>query len=214
MGYTKNNIVKFLVLLPVFVFILLGIGLISQPPDSESFRRSIGPPDLDWVDKTLRSLTLREQIGQLIHVRIRGEFLNRESRDYTNLIRDIEDYKVGGMVLFAGNIYESVHLINDLQQRSDLPLLVASDFERGASFRIEDTTSFPWAMAVGATESEEYAYSQGMITAREARALGVHWIFAPVLDVNNNPENPVINIRAYGEDPVLVAGLGTAFIRG
>ncbi|NWG12813.1 MAG: serine hydrolase [Acidobacteria bacterium] len=95
-----------------------------------------------------------------------------------------------------------------------IPLVVSADFERGASFRIEDITSFPWTMAVGATGSEEYARQLGAVTGREARALGVHWIFAPVMDVNNNPDNPVIGIRSFGEDPRLVARLGTAFIRG
>ncbi len=118
------------------------------------------------------------------------------------------------MVLFAGNIYESAVLLNELQDISRLPLLVAGDFERGAAFRIADTTSFPWAMALGASGSEQLAYRQGVVTARESRALGVHWIFAPVMDVNNNPNNPVINIRSFGEDPQLVGRLGAAFIRG
>jgi beta-glucosidase-like glycosyl hydrolase len=91
---------------------------------------------------------------------------------------------------------------------------VAADFERGLSFRIADTTSFPWTMAIGAAGSEQYAYQQGLVTGQESRALGVHWIFAPVVDVNNNPDNPVINIRSFGEDPALVGRLGSAFIRG
>src|SRR2546426_484735 len=97
---------------------------------------------------------------------------------------------------------------------SKLPLLIASDFERGANFRIRSTVSFPWNMAIGATGSEHWAEVEGKITAQEARAMGVNWIFAPVLDVNNNPSNPVINIRSFGEDAELVARLGVAFVRG
>ena len=170
--------------------------------------------DKPWADRILKSLTLREKIAQLVQVRVPGKFLNRRSPEF-QAIRDlIRKERVGGVVLFAGNVYESAILLNELQRMSRLPLLVSADFERGLSFRIEDTTSFPWTMALGAAGSEEFAYQQGLITAQESRALGVHWIFAPVVDVNNNPENPVINIRSFGEDPQLVARLGSAFIRG
>ncbi|MCY3756572.1 MAG: serine hydrolase [Acidobacteria bacterium] len=101
-----------------------------------------------------------------------------------------------------------------MQSQAPIPLLIGSDFERGAAFRIRNTLSLPWNMAVGATRSEQWAGRQGRITAREAQALGVNWIFAPVVDVNNNPANPVINIRAYGEDPQLVGRLGAAFVAG
>ena len=176
--------------------------------------RKLAQPDTAWVNKTLRSMSLREKVGQLMQVRVTGRFLNRESAEYQALRREILENRVGGAVLFAGNIYESALLLNNLQGISRLPLIISADFERGASFRIEDTTSFPWTMAIGATGSEESAHQEGAITAREARALGVHWIYAPVMDVNNNPDNPVINIRSYGEDPQLVARLGAAFIRG
>jgi beta-N-acetylhexosaminidase len=167
-----------------------------------------------WTDNTLKSLSLREKVAQLVQIRVPGRFLNRGSVDFQAIRDQIKQNHVGGVVLFAGNVYESAVLLNDLQSISKLPLLVAADFERGASFRIADTTSFAWTMALGATGSEQFAYQQGLVTAREARALGVHWIFAPVMDVNNNPNNPVINIRSFGEDPGLVARLGSAFIRG
>jgi beta-N-acetylhexosaminidase len=172
------------------------------------------PGERDWAEKTLQSLTLRDKIAQLTMIRIPGRFINRQSPEFLDIRDQILQNHVGGVVLFAGNVYESAILLNDLQTLSKLPLLAAADFERGASFRISDTTSFPWAMALGATGSEQLAYQQGMVTAQESRALGVHWIFAPVMDVNNNPNNPVINIRSFGEDPGLVARLGSAFIRG
>jgi beta-N-acetylhexosaminidase len=165
-------------------------------------------------DNQLKKLTLREKIAQLIQIRVPGKFINRKNPDYQAILDQIKQNHIGGVVLFAGNVYESALLLNELQTASKLPLLVSADFERGASFRIADTTSFPWTMALGATGSEEFAYQQGLITGRESRALGVHWIFAPVMDVNNNPDNPVINIRSFGEDPMLVARLGSAFIRG
>jgi beta-N-acetylhexosaminidase len=159
-------------------------------------------------------MPLRDKVAQLVQVRAMAKFMNAASPEFNQLADEVRRNHVGGIVLFAGNVYESAVLLNRLQALSTVPLLVSADFERGVSFRIADTTSFPWTMAVGAAGSEEYAYQQGAVTAREARALGVHWIFAPVMDVNNNPDNPVINIRSFGEDPELVARLGAAFIRG
>ncbi len=183
-------------------------------PQIEISSHQLELPDKAWVAKILPTLSLREKIAQLIQIRVSGNFANRESPGFKQISEQIRQDRIGGVVLFAGNIYESAVLLNELQTLSKLPLLVAADFESGVSFRISDTTSFPWAMALGATGSEEFAYRQGLITAQESRALGVHWIFAPVMDVNNNPDNPVINIRSFGEDPQLVARIGSAFIRG
>jgi beta-N-acetylhexosaminidase len=171
-------------------------------------------PNNVWTEQTLKGLSLRDKVAQLIQIRVPGKFINRHGPEFQAIQNQIREYHVGGVVLFAGNVYESAILLNELQSSSRLPLLVSADFERGISFRIADATSFPWTMAFGAAGSEEYSYNQGLITGQEARALGVHWIFAPVMDVNNNPDNPVINIRSYGEDPELVAKLGAAFIRG
>ncbi len=171
-------------------------------------------PDPAWVARTMRTMSLREKVAQLLAVRVYGKFLNRRSPEFVALADEVTRNGVGSIVLFAGNVYESAVLVNELQGLAPVPLLVSADFERGAAFRITDTTSFPWTMAIGATGSEDAAYQEGVITAREARALGVHWVHAPVMDVNNNPDNPVINIRSYGEDPELVARLGAAFIRG
>jgi beta-N-acetylhexosaminidase len=171
-------------------------------------------PEETWTDRTLKSLSLRDKIAQLIQIRVPGNFLNRESPEYQAIRDQIQQYGVGGVVLFAGNIYESAIFLNELQALSRLPLVISADFERGAAFRIADTTSFPWTMALGAAGSESLAYLEGQITAQEARSLGVHWIFAPVMDVNSNPNNPVISVRSFGEDPDLVARLGSAFIRG
>ncbi len=202
-----------------FAFLLVPFLLASAAtPDPAAGRKravlGIGEPDKAWVSKTLKALSLRDRVAQLIAVRVQGRFLNRASTDFKAIEGEVRQNRVGGVILFAGNVFESAILLNDLQQRSSLPLLVSADFERGASFRIAETTSFPWTMALGAAGSEDFAYQEGAITAREARALGVHWIFAPVMDVNNNPDNPVINIRSFGEDPRLVARLGAAFIRG
>ncbi|MDR1727377.1 MAG: hypothetical protein LBT74_05540 [Acidobacteriota bacterium] len=171
-------------------------------------------PRDNWADRTLEGLSLRDKIAQLVQIRVTGKFVNRQSKDFKKIEEQIRDNHIGGLVLFAGNVYESAMALNDFQEMSALPLLVSADFERGAAFRISDTTSFPWAMALGATGDEDLAYREGLATAEESRAMGVHWIFAPVVDVNNNPDNPVINVRAFGEDPDAVARLGIAFMRG
>jgi beta-glucosidase-like glycosyl hydrolase/CubicO group peptidase (beta-lactamase class C family) len=167
-----------------------------------------------WVDQTLRKLSLEEKVGQLILPALRAVFLHSKSEEMQEIERQIRENRVGGFILFGGDVYEAAVLIDKVQAGSKLPLLVASDFERGANFRLRNTVSFPWNMAIGASGSEHWAYLQGKATGMESRALGVNWIFAPVLDINNNPANPVINIRSYGEDPELVAKLGAAFIRG
>src|SRR4029077_5236171 len=97
---------------------------------------------------------------------------------------------------------------------SKTPLLIGSDFERGSSMRVSDTVRFPFNMAFAAARDVEASRHEGLATAREARALGVQWIFAPVADVNNNPQNPVINIRSYGEDPEAVSRHVAAYIEG
>ena len=171
-------------------------------------------PNLAWVKKTFQKLSLEEKVGQMIMPAFRGVYLSSSSPELLELKRQIKQRHAGGFILFAGDVYESAVLISRLQEFAGIPLFIASDFERGASFRIRNTLSLPWNMAIGATGSEEWAYLQGKFTGQEARALGVNWIFAPVLDVNNNPANPVINIRSYGENPEMVARLGAAFIRG
>src|ERR1019366_8647853 len=95
-----------------------------------------------------------------------------------------------------------------------LPLLVAADFERGISMRLHGGTEFPDAMAFGATGKAEYAEDFARVTALESRAIGVHWNFFPVTDVNSNPANPIINTRSFGEDPQQVSGFADAYIRG
>lgn len=167
-----------------------------------------------WAEKELRRMSLEQKVGQLISVGINATFLNQDSDAYRELRRQVEQNHIGGIILFRGPVYESVFLVNRMQQHARYPLLISADLEAGAGMRFDDTVNFPWNMAVGATGNPEYARRQGAVTAREARALGVHQIFAPVVDVNNNAANPVINVRAYGEDPTAVGRMGAAFTQG
>jgi beta-N-acetylhexosaminidase len=169
---------------------------------------------LKWADKELRRMSLDEKIGQLICVAVNATFMNQDSDAYKALRHQVENNHVGGIILFRGPVYESVVLTNHMQKLARYPLIVSADLEAGSGMRFDDTVNLPWNMAVGATDNPEYARRQGALTAREARALGVQQIYAPVADVNNNAGNPVINVRSYGEDPAAVGRFVAAFVEG
>lgn len=179
-----------------------------------------------WAERTLESLTLEEKAGQLMMPFLLGDFAPEGSSSARRARALVEEHRVGGIIVSVGSPTEVAAKLNWLQSLSDLPLLVSADLEAGAGFRFEGVvhaptniwlggaTRFPALMALGASGDPGLAYEMGRVTAVEARALGVHVPFAPVLDVNNNPENPVINVRSFGEDPEMVALLGAAFVRG
>jgi beta-N-acetylhexosaminidase len=179
-----------------------------------AFRRDPSSAAVKWANEELRKMSLEEKVGQLISVGVNATFLNQDSDAYRALKRHVEENKIGGIILFRGPVYESVILMNRMQQLARYPLLISADLEAGAGMRFDDTVNFPWNMAVAATGNPDFARRQGEITAREARALGIQQIFAPVVDVNNNAANPVINVRSYGEDPADVARFAAAFTEG
>ena len=176
-----------------------------------------------WVKKTLRGMTLEEKLGQLLMLPYHGGFTSEESPEFIELQRQVEQNHIGGLMLHTrsgpmgierSEVYPAAALANLLQRRAKVPLLVSGDFERGTAMRIQEGTSFPHAMAVAATGRPEDAYTMGRITAIEARAIGAPLIFAPVADVNSDPDNPIINIRAFGEDSERVAEMVAAYVRG
>jgi beta-N-acetylhexosaminidase len=176
-----------------------------------------------WAEKTLRSLTLQEKIGQVFMIWCRASFLNVESPEYLQWLEDMQKYHVGsfamtvhvdGPFLLRSEPYEAAELLNRMQKESKLPLLFAADFERGVNTRLLGATNFPHAMAFGADGNVADAETFGRITAQEARAVGVHWNFFPDADVNSNPANPIINTRSFGEDPKQVGDMVTAYIKG
>jgi beta-N-acetylhexosaminidase len=213
---------------PRLLSVLLSAVLIMLPGSVNTFSRAIGDDSvkvrpyspqaskeaIKWADHALSQMSLEEKIGQLISVGINATFLNQDSDAFQSLKHQIEDNHIGGIVLFRGPVYETVILVNRMQQLARYPLLISADLEAGSGMRFDDTINFPWNMAVAATGNPEYARRQGEVTAREARALGVQHVFAPVVDVNNNAANPVINVRSYGEDPADVARFAVAFTQG
>jgi beta-N-acetylhexosaminidase len=167
-----------------------------------------------FADKQLKKMSLDERVGQLVHIGVNARFLNQDSKEFKELRRQVVENKIGGITVFVGGVYETVHLINRLQEAATIPLLISADFETGVGMRFEDAVNFPWNMAVAATGNADFARRHGVIVAREARALGVQWNFAPDADVNNNADNPVINVRSYGESPQDVARFASAFVEG
>src|SRR3954466_408169 len=179
-----------------------------------------------WIDRTMASLTLRQKIGQLMMPWVGGEYAAIGSPEFEQVRKWVQDDEVGGLVLSIGLPLSYAAKLNELQTRARVPLLIASDMENGPGMRLGNIyalpsmlpqgggTVFPPVMALGATRSEDLAFKLGQVLGSEARAIGVHMVFGPVLDVNSNPLNPIINTRSFGENPELVSRLAEAYIRG
>jgi beta-N-acetylhexosaminidase len=207
-----------------FVLLLAGFGCktaSSNPADATG-----GAVSSRWTDSVIASLSLREKAAQIVWPSVYGDFVSGDSPQWRRLTDYVQKEKVGGFTISVGSPTEVAAKLNALQSMSQIPLLFGADLEAGAGFRarggyfvpnaidLGGAIVFPPEMAVGATRDTTLAYEQGRLTAIEGRALGIHIAYAPVLDVNNNPDNPVINTRSYGEDPELDARLGVAFIHG
>jgi beta-N-acetylhexosaminidase len=177
------------------------------PPDTTAFARGNAVPPL--------TLTLREKAAQLVMPWISGDYWALDAAALDTALRLVRDDEVGGIIVGVGSSpYDVAEKLNTLQRAARVPLLVAADLEAGLATRTRGGTGFPGNMALGATGRELDAYEVGRVTALEGHAIGIHLDFAPVVDVNNNPANPIINVRSFGEDPARVAALGSAFIRG
>ena len=165
--------------------------------------------DIGW-----ESLSLEQKIGQMIMIRVNGDYYHSDSR-YKNLLEDwISKKHIGGVITFSGSIHGTFYNIQQFQEWSKIPLFVAADYERGLGQWMDSATLFPSNMAVAATGETNHAFEQGLVTSSEAKSIGVNIVLAPVLDINNNPANPIINFRAYSDDPAMVSNFGNAFING
>jgi beta-N-acetylhexosaminidase len=166
-----------------------------------------------WVDEIVAGMSLRQKVGQLVMPRITVDYLATDSDEYDRLRGWVQNLGVGGVVVHAGTPLVLGAKLNLLQRLADVPLLVTADLEPGP-VQNAAMTRFPPAMGIAATGDPRLAWEVGRITAIEARAHGVHVTFAPVVDVNNNPDNPIINTRSYGEDPRRVADFAVQHMRG
>jgi beta-N-acetylhexosaminidase len=179
-----------------------------------------------WADSIIAAMPIRDRVAQLVWPFILGDYVPEGSAEWDRIRRFVTEQHVGGFIISVGAPVDIAVKLNALQELSALPLVVSADMETGVGFRargayflpnaidLGGATSFPWQMALGAARDTALAYDMAKVTAREARALGIHVAFGPVLDVNNNPANPVIGARSYSEDPTLTARLGASFVRG
>jgi beta-N-acetylhexosaminidase len=209
---------------------LVATSLPAAPPAAD-------PRGEAWVRRTLEKMTLAEKVGQLVLPGLFGVYTPLDSEASERLDRLVREGHVGGFHVFGGNealppvLLNPVYgtsggraikgdalaiavQLNRLQRASVLPLLFTADFEGGAGYIVEGATRLPRAMAIGATRDEGLATRAGRLAAGEGRALGVHVDFYPVVDVNNNPGNPIINVRSFGEDPEFVGRMATAYLQG
>jgi beta-N-acetylhexosaminidase len=182
--------------------------------------------DAAWADSVLATLSLRDKVAQMVWPWVLGDYTAADDPTNQRVERLVREQHLGGIIISVGSPTEIAAKLNALQRVSTLPLLVGADLETGAAFRarggyflpnsidLGGATYFPYQMGIGATRDTAFAYAMGRVTALEGRALGIHMAFAPVLDVNNNPKNPVISLRSFGENPQLVAQLGSALVRG
>ena len=206
------------------------LALLLQPAGAQP---ALDKTAQQWVETTLKKLTVEQLVGQMIFAPLNSTYLSSDTDSYEALVKLVHESHIGGLIAFGGtepmpnvmlnNTYgpvilgqplELASLFNRLQSISALPMLTTSDFEWGVAMRVAGATKFPRAMAFGATGDPQLAYEAGKVVGLESRALGVHVNFAPVADVNNNPRNPVINIRSFGEDPARVGGMVSGWVRG
>ncbi len=200
-----------------YTVVLIALAATAQTPQKP--KSPVQPLAQQW----LNSLSLRDRVAQLISMACVGENPSTRSRDFQKFRHWVADLHIGGLIVnnrvIGGQVrnaepYAMVTFLNRMQRLARIPLIVQGDFERGPSMRVAGTPRFPYNMAYGAAGDLEATRYLGAETAREARALGFHWIYAPDADVNNNPDNPIINIRSYGEDPATVAAHVAAYIDG
>lgn len=164
-----------------------------------------------WAEARLAQMSLDEKLGQLFMV---AAYSNKGKAHEAEILKLVKEEHVGGLIFFQGGPARQARLTNIYQQGAKTPLMIAMDAEWGLAMRLDSTFKFPWPMTVGATADSSLAYQMGKEIALHCQRLGVHINFGPVVDINTNPDNPIINARSFGEDPQLVARLGAAYMKG
>ena len=197
-------------MLKYLFFLAFLLSLLANPVFSQGPFLPDSPHDA-WVRAEMSRMTLREKIGQLIMIDVYPGQSEAHKQDVEKMIRE---YKLGGILVMSGSPAKTARWINDFQQTSSIPLLVAADAESGLGFRIDSVPEFPAAQNLGAIRDNELVYRMGRHIGQQLKALGMNMSFAPVADVNTNHFNPVINMRSFGENWENVAAKALAFARG
>ncbi|WP_237708846.1 glycoside hydrolase family 3 protein [Gillisia marina] len=176
-----------------------------KPPEFLQYTHSV------WVDSIMKTMSLEERIAQLIMV---AAYSNRGEEHKQEILKQVKKHKIGGLIFFQGGPVRQVKLMNEYQAASKVPLLSAIDAEWGIGMRLDSTVSYPFQMSLGAIQNNSLIYEMGVEVAKQIKRVGLHLNFAPVVDVNNNAANPVINFRSFGENKFNVAEKGIAYMRG
>ena len=164
-----------------------------------------------WADSILAKMPLEDKIGQLFMV---AAYSNKGAEHQQFITKLIEKERIGGLIFFQGGPGRQLKLTNTYQQKSPIPLMIGMDAEWGLAMRLDSTFKFPWAMTLGAIEDSTLIYKIGFEMGLQCKALGVHFSFSPVVDINTNPKNPIINARSFGEDKQRVESHSLALTRG
>lgn len=194
----------------LFILFLLSGYLTSDAQNLKNFTETTDLQE-KWVDSVYRKLNRREKVAQMFFVRAHTD----KGLAYENSVAElIKKHKVGGLVFFQGGPGRQAALTNRYQQLSETPLLIAMDAEWGLGMRLDSTMSYPYQMTLGAIQDTSLIYQMGREIAADFKRIGMHINFAPVVDINNNPNNPVINYRSFGDDKYNVAGKSAAYMKG
>ncbi|NNJ56485.1 MAG: serine hydrolase [Bacteroidia bacterium] len=190
----------------VILLLLLTTSTLFAPPSNI-------PNEVNktWAENTFDSMSVDERIAQLFMIEARPTY---GAKHLAEVERMIKDYKVGGVIFFKGDPVQQVKLTNKFQELSKTKMLVAIDGEWGLAMRLSNTISYPYQLGLGSIQDEKVIYDMGKEIGRQCKRLGIHVNFAPVIDVNNNPNNPVINYRSFGENPENVSKKGWAYASG
>jgi beta-N-acetylhexosaminidase len=188
-----------------FGLILFNAQLIAQNSEIQDLKQQ------QWVDSVMNKLTLDEQIAQLFMV---AAYSNKDQDHIDDIAQLVHKYKIGGLIFFQGGPVRQAKLTNYYQSVSEIPLLIAIDGEWGLGMRLDSTFKYPKQMMLGAVGNDSLIYQMGRDIGFQLKRLGIHINFAPVVDINNNPQNPVINVRSFGENKENVTNKGIAYMQG
>jgi len=213
-GFLFFVIIEFL-----FLFLPITKSDVSINPDKKEISNpasifELSEDDQAWVDSTLSAMPLYDKCTQIFMPMFAGKCLDQSSKEFKFAIELVQLHGIGGFVISTGDVEETASMINELQKNANIPLLVSGDFEHGIGMRMNASNTFPHNMAIGSTHNPDFAYQTGKATGIEALMLGVNLNFAPVADVNNNPKNPVINLRSFSENKNLVTEFCKSYIKG